>query len=837
MNHNIKFLFFIEREFHLALLLPLINYIKIHQIGQLAIYSTEHYSSQISVSNYGLRPDIIREYIDFEIEVVNNPYKYQPDITFMADFSYHYTEGLGKIVNIGHGTISKGWYYTDRVISCRENCADLICVPGTIHKEILKKRVYKPISVTGMPKLDRLFSGLIDKKAILNEMNLSIENKTVLLAPTFNQEFTILNYLIEDIRYYIPDYLNVVIKLHGVASEASKKHYRTMANNHKNVYYTENYDISDCIAVSDLLITDMSSVIYEFLSTYKPVLLYDSPQQKDYVNFQPDDIEYLYRNIGLRFDDVKKIPELIFRALTNYQISNENKTIADGFISVRDGNSSKRVIEDAMTLLNDQNVESRIILKNSNQENSNTIIKKLNSKSTISCFPQNGAELVQNTLNDLNSLKDIFIQLSDINEDFIFYHDSNYLLSPCSTSFLINHLKTDPSIGLIVPLIYNDEINYQQARLRVVNQDNTNLDVLSVQITYSFAGQSLQIPFAEPVSFMFRKQDLLDFKDQSENELSSWYDLLSYILGKKKNIHLAFDVMVYPGKKESKSKYSIIPETVNQDIFSDSDIDSLKKHILNNPFDNEAIFSLVEKLYQENDWDGIDVYGNLIKNDSKVYWYLIRSLEEQKNLESAYALFDEIIINNLEEFNWKSKLFALKAKLQIKLEKTEDTYSLITKAIECDPNEKEAWLTQGAFAMMKTDLSLSEESFKKVLSLDKNNKTALLGIALLNQFQNNHLQAIDFFEKLLIINEEDMEALNGIVKSSWQINSFENAITALLNYLEYHPADLNILFTLSGIYYETNQFEKALKNIETILLLNPEFNDAQLLKDKINYHL
>lgn len=844
MNYVPKFLFFIEREFHLALLLPLIKYIKINNKGQLALYSTEHYSSENSISNYGLRPQLLHEYLPFEIEIVKNPYDYHPDITFMADFSYHYTEGLGKIVNIGHGTISKGWYYTDRAVSLRENCADLICVPGTVHERMLSRKVQKPIKVTGMPKLDALFTGEQDREKILLKMGLSKENKTILLAPTFNEEFTILNYLSQDIRHYIPDYLNVIIKLHGVASEDMKDRFKKQASRYNNIYYTENYDITECFTAADVLITDMSSVIYEYVSTYKPVLLFDSPRQKEYINYMENDLEYQYRDVGIRFQDTEKIPELIFRALTGWKISDQVREIADSFVSIRDGSSSQRVIDEALKLLDQKAPDTSLfLLHQSNDLQKESMILKNRYKCRIYTDSPDLSQKYSIQYTDVENLYDILKNKDEFENEYLFIHNSEYMLSPCAVDLMKNYLVSNTKIGLIVPLIYNDEINYQQARLRLINQEKNHPDLTGVQITYSLTGQSLSIPFAEPVSYMLRFKDFADFTEQNSEKEYNWYDLLSWVNRKGMEIHLAFDVMVYPSSKDLKVKQPVSQEykpvikeeKVNED--HNTDLEFLKNHIVENPFDHEAIFNLVELLYQKRDWDSIDVYGNLIREDLRVFWYLIRSQEEQKNLEECRELFNELSIEQLQDTFWRTKLYILRAKINIKSQQNSEVESDLKKALALNHNDPDAWLTYGAFSLISQNLDYASYCYHKVIELDENNIIARLGLAMLAQFKNDHLSAISGFVNVLSQDEENLEALNGLVRSAWQSHRFDEAVKALNNYLEYHPADLNILFSLAGIYYEERNFKTCSELLDKILLLNPEFSDAQQLKDKLDNHI
>ena len=65
--------------------------------------------------------------------------------------------------------------------------------------------MYKPVQVTGMPKLDSVFKGGASKEKILTKMRLNPEKPTILFAPTFNPEFSLLTYMGQSLREYISE--------------------------------------------------------------------------------------------------------------------------------------------------------------------------------------------------------------------------------------------------------------------------------------------------------------------------------------------------------------------------------------------------------------------------------------------------------------------------------------------------------------------------------------------------------------------------------------------------------------------------------------------------------
>lgn len=836
MPKYVKYLFFIEREFHIVLLLPLIQYIHDKGLGQLAIYNMSPEQSQFNISNFGLRKNVLDKYLDFQVEQIQNPLEYAPDITFMADFSYQYVEGLGKIVNIGHGTISKGWYYSKKSISVRENCADLLCVPGNIHLKQLKSQVKIPIEVTGMPKLDKVFSGTLKKEEILAKMNLNPNNKTVLLAPTFNDEFSLIPYLTEPIRKYIPEYLNLIIKLHGVTPGQIRNAFKQIAETNVNVCLCEDYDISESFAVSDILISDVSSVIYEFLAMHKPVILFDSPKQKQYPNFNAEDIEYQFRDVGYRFSHPNKIAELLFRSLTEKRDESIND-IADNFISVRDGSSTERVIHAANALLEtDLKRDLHLVLIDENEENTQHIIARFKDRFHISVISDKTYEGVsQYTQKPLiRSLKEI---VEKIDENKLFVHHTRFDMSPQMPNFMNAHLMLHDKTGLAVPLVLNDEITYQQAKLRVVLNEEFSTKTMALQLTYSFAGQSLEIPYAEPLSFALAKSAITSTDFDENNNEYSWKLLLAKLAKEQLKISLAFDTMIYPYTPQViKTKPVIQPNKVTSEISSfdyQENEELLKQRLSENPFDEKRILDLINYYYRNKMWDSVDVYTDMLSGDYQAVWYAIRSLEEQNHVEKAFDKLDKFSYQNISDKTWRAKWYALKGKLLIKLNRANEAKHFIDKAIEIDAHLAEALLARAAWYLINNNMAESEKDYQRILQDDPENRYALLGLGVLKQFSYDFITAEQYFKAVLKINDEDMEGLNGLVKCAWHTKNFESAENALTTYLEYHPAKLDILFTLSGIYYEQKKYAQALVQLDKIFLFDEDFPGAKELYQRI----
>jgi len=516
-----RFLFFLERDFHIAVLKPLMEYIYTHSLGMSKVYAP--FSSTMSAT--------LKKNLSFAIEIVDDPYTWNPEITFLCDFSYQYVEGLGRLVNIGHGTISKGWFFSRDKISQRENCADLLCVPGTIHKERLEKQVYIPIEVAGMPKMDKCFDGSLRYADLMDRFGLDTEQKTVLLAPTFNDEFSILPFLqAKDLSQLFPDFVNLIVKVHGVTDNSIKEQFYSFAETRPNVYIADTYDTHEFYFIADLLISDVSSVIYEFLSLKKPVLLFDSPRQKEYINYNEADLEWKYRNVGVRFTeaDIDKLPLLIFNVLTANK-DFVNPEIGEMFISVRDGSSAEKIVSSAINLLISEPDNHLCILTDS--------------------LTDNLRYRVGSSIPIIESVDDVFVNLVKITQEtdfqYILYLNSSYDFSPQLPRLMLNQMINNPDALMAVPLIDDNGYHSQNFRTLVKLADDMSFTHAGIQLSYAFAGQTMDIDNVLPYCFIVRADtlQLVQFSNIARVE-PCLREYIAYAQQKNQSILLAYDCLV-----------------------------------------------------------------------------------------------------------------------------------------------------------------------------------------------------------------------------------------------------------------------------------------------------
>jgi CDP-glycerol glycerophosphotransferase (TagB/SpsB family) len=138
----------------------------------------------------------------------------------------------------------------------------------------------------GMPKVDCLVDGSLDAAALKKEFDIDNGRPTVLYAPTRSVvSGTSLEHAGEEIIKTVSAMdVNLIIKLHDRNFRMWRKK-TSLDWRHKleelktpNMRIVAGYDICPAFLVSDLLISDVSSVTYEFCLLDRPVIFYHIEQ-------------------------------------------------------------------------------------------------------------------------------------------------------------------------------------------------------------------------------------------------------------------------------------------------------------------------------------------------------------------------------------------------------------------------------------------------------------------------------------------------------------------------------------------------------------------------------
>jgi glycosyltransferase involved in cell wall biosynthesis/Flp pilus assembly protein TadD len=181
------------------------------------------------------------------------------------------------------------------------------------------------IWTVGPVGLDPLFLGTAPRPPFLPEgEGPSGRTRTILFAPTFHPALSAAPMLgeraVESLRGDRHD-VAVVIKADPVTC-AHQPHWlawwRRAARERPNVHLVESAaaDVVPLLAAADVLVTDCSGVMFQFLAADRPIVLVDSPDRFSAASgFDPKAREWTWRDIGARAADAGQVAAAVARAL------------------------------------------------------------------------------------------------------------------------------------------------------------------------------------------------------------------------------------------------------------------------------------------------------------------------------------------------------------------------------------------------------------------------------------------------------------------------------------------------------------------------------------------
>ncbi len=170
---------------------------------------------------------------------------------------------------------------------------DLYCTHGPMttlpFQQLARHHGFFKVMETGWPKIDALFR--YKSETTWKKAN-GVDKPVILYAPTFSPSFTSASAL-EKMIWQMSrqgDYYWLV-KFHPLMDRATIDTYRRMQN--QNLKLVEDADIITYLHAADIMLTDESSVVAEFLMLDKPVITFRTQTPAAYlVNItQPGDLE------------------------------------------------------------------------------------------------------------------------------------------------------------------------------------------------------------------------------------------------------------------------------------------------------------------------------------------------------------------------------------------------------------------------------------------------------------------------------------------------------------------------------------------------------------------
>lgn len=203
-----------------------------------------------------------------QLKTIKEVIDYDP-IAIFAPGNYIYDFFPGVKVEVFHGLYYKRVDYGDHYRI--RGLFDMYCTTSPLFtptfKELEKKHGYFKVYETGWSKFDGFFK--------YEETSVNNKRPVILYAPTFTTQFNSAPHLYEKIEELLQtkDW-EWIFTFHPKMGQELIGQYKQLAAKYNNAVYSEEADKVPLLKKADVMISDASSIIYEFLWLDKPVVTY-----------------------------------------------------------------------------------------------------------------------------------------------------------------------------------------------------------------------------------------------------------------------------------------------------------------------------------------------------------------------------------------------------------------------------------------------------------------------------------------------------------------------------------------------------------------------------------
>ena len=203
-------------------------------------------------------------------------------------------------------------------------------------QRLAKKHKTFEVLETGWTRQDWIYENLhaFDdyRKELLEKYN---KKDIVLYAPTFSPSLTSLPTIKESLRKLVKSKNDVLLllKFHPLTKEEWVEEYKQLALENEDILWIEDNNVTKYQFISDVMISDTSSVVYEFLLLDKPVITFNTIAKEIY-----------WKNIT----DVSELESAYDEVLSSDECLTQRKWIVKNYDPYLDGKVSSRMLDGAI---------------------------------------------------------------------------------------------------------------------------------------------------------------------------------------------------------------------------------------------------------------------------------------------------------------------------------------------------------------------------------------------------------------------------------------------------------------------------------------------------------
>jgi CDP-glycerol glycerophosphotransferase len=206
--------------------------------------------------------------------------------------------------------------------------------------------------LVGYPKLDRLASGSYDVHGVRQSLGFDDSRPLALYAPTYSPASSLHLAGEAIIRTLASAGFNVVVKLHDRSFDADTRYtggvdWRTRIKDLErqgSIRFAEVPDVCPLLAAADLMVTDHSSVGFEYLVVDRPLLIFDAPGLVEAARINPEKVALL-RSAATVVSTVDELVSASRHAMTNRaRLSAARRRVAEQ-VFFEPGSATTRALE------------------------------------------------------------------------------------------------------------------------------------------------------------------------------------------------------------------------------------------------------------------------------------------------------------------------------------------------------------------------------------------------------------------------------------------------------------------------------------------------------------
>lgn len=252
---------------------------------------------------------LIAAYLQSKAEVFS-PQIGHPRILIVADYHLQYSRKMRKInfpdwvkfIQINHGLgLAKAHYYN----VANDIPMDLYLVSCNLARERFLQQGITSVIDVGFPKLDPLFDGSLEREEICQQLGMPSDKPILLYAPTWGGLSSLPRVMPLMTKIATNGDYTILIKIHGNSIDELEDLKQTPGlTETEGIYFLTDPDCTPLLFIADLLISDVSSIVFEFALLNKPIILIHPPATE----WQPIVIDPTWWQVGYALNEAEQLP-------------------------------------------------------------------------------------------------------------------------------------------------------------------------------------------------------------------------------------------------------------------------------------------------------------------------------------------------------------------------------------------------------------------------------------------------------------------------------------------------------------------------------------------------